>query len=116
MKKALRKEDFEEAGRLKRRIEKLFLDQAAKKKEKVEAEKATGPKKGSFMAKQLAKIKKVKENNEKQHEEEALLEGMDGAQADYHRFMKELEKTACHSTGARGDDFFAISCNTQRIV
>ena len=113
MKLAVKKEDFQEAGLLKRRMEKLLAENAAKKKAEA---KASGAKKGSFMQKQLAKIKKVKETNEQLRQEEAQLESMDGAQGDYMRFMRDLEKSACHNNGSRGDDFFAISCNTHRVI
>ena len=114
MKLAVKKDDFQEAGRLKRRMEQVLAEQAAKKKQ--EAAKNTSKKKGSFMQKQLAKIKKVKETNEQLRQEEASLEALDGAHGDYARFMRDLEKSACHSSGSRGDDFFAVSVNAHRAV
>jgi len=113
MAQAVKKEDYEEAGRLKRRIEAVLAKQEADKKK---ALGAAPKKKGTFMQRQLSKIKKVQTQNEAQRKEEEGLSQMDGPLGDYHRFMKELDQTACHSSGARGDNFFAISCNTQRIV
>jgi len=116
MKIAVKKNDLQEAGQLKRRIEKVLADQASKKKVEVDGAKGGGKKKGSFMQKQLAKIKKVKETNEMARNEEAEVEALEGAQGEYVRFMRDLEKTACHSNGQRGDDFTAISVNAHRAL
>merc|ERR1711865_110902 len=86
------------------------------KKKIAEIKPKEGKKKGSFMSRQLKKIKQVQQVNAQQRKEELQLEQMDGPRGDFIRFQREVEQISATGSGQRGDDFFAISCNAHRAV
>jgi len=102
MTQAMNDGNVREAGRLKKQMEDMVPKQAKKK--------------GSFMSRQLNKIKRVQQVNAQQRQEEEQLEQMDGPRGEFIRFQREVEKVAATGSGQRGDDFFAISCNAHRAV
>ena len=87
MTQAMNDGNVREAGRLKKQMEDMVPKQAKKK--------------GSFMSRQLQKIKRVQQVNAQQRQEEEQLEQMDGPRGEFIRFQREVEKVAATGSGQR---------------